>query len=365
MCKHKKIKIWGLEANEDKYMCFLYAKDFRNLKSLARKSHIHIRILEKHGISFVLFRYRKRKFFQIGIVGALFLILGLTQFIWKIEIEGNYSITSEVLYEYLESKSIYHGMSVFRVDCEDICTMLRKDFTEIIWVSASLEGTKLKITVRENMDIFVIQSQDGYQDIISDMDGTVLSIITRKGIPMVQEGDIVKQGDVLVSGVLELKNDAGEIVREEKVNADADIWIKRTITYEKTCPDIHIEKEYFKTKKKKLSIAVFPYAMEVGIDKKTGNQEITTEYYQYKLNEHFELPIYFVEKISREYEKTELKYTPDEQKKYLLEQYEAYKKSLLEQGIEILSEEVAFHKESDCMKYKGNIEVIQQVVDLY
>ena len=365
MCKYKGIDIWDLEVKKNCYECFIHAKDFRKLKPLIKKSRIHIRILEKHGISFILFRYRKRKVFGIGGIVAAFLIYIMTCFVWRIEIEGNCTITSEVLYEYLKLKEIYHGMPVSQVNCEEICTQLRKDFEEIIWVSTALEGTKLKIVVRENADVWNKESDSDYQDIISDAEGTVVAIITRKGVPLVQVGDEVKPGDVLVSGILEIKNDAGEIVREESVCADADIYIKRIIKYEDFCSDTHIVKEYYKTKKKKLLITMFPYQIEVGIKKQTGKQEVCTIYYQCKLGEHFYLPIYIAEKTSREYEEKEVSYTDEEQKTVLEKRYQAYKKRLNQQEIEIILEDIVFQKEIDQLRFQGKLEVIQQVVDLY
>ena len=57
------------------------------------------------------------------------------------------------------------------------------------------------------------------------------SIITRSGVPLAEPGDICRAGDVLVSGQVPIKNDSGEIIRYEPVQADADIVIRWTSYY--------------------------------------------------------------------------------------------------------------------------------------
>ena len=236
LCRQKQIAIWSLESDTIKYSCCIYAKDFKKLKAFARKSKVKIKIVEKHGLSFVLFRYRKRKWFLLGIMLAFCMMFSLSRFIWNIEIEGNQGISDDVIYDYLKEKRIYSGMKKSKVDCDKICKELRLDFHKIIWVSASLNGTSLKLDIREGKELSGSSAnmEEGH-DIISQANGTISSIVTRSGVPNVKKGDTVIKGQVLVSGVIEIKNDAGELIREEKTCADADIWIKTELAYEDTC----------------------------------------------------------------------------------------------------------------------------------
>ena len=45
-------------------------------------------------------------------------------------------------------------------------------------------------------------------DLVADRDCTIVSIVTRNGIPAVKAGSKVKKGDILVSGRVEMKNDS-------------------------------------------------------------------------------------------------------------------------------------------------------------
>ena len=87
-------------------------------------------------------------------------------------------------------------------------------------------------------------------DIVAEKDGRITSIVTRNGVPLVKPGDEVKKGDILVSGKVEVKNDAGEVVNYHYQNADADIEAETTLEYENEHRFSHSEKKYTDAKKK-------------------------------------------------------------------------------------------------------------------
>ena len=94
-------------------------------------------------------------------------------------------------------------------------------------------GAKLVIRVKENEDLLQEEpSADSEEkaedskkgtDLVADRDCTIVSIVTRNGIPAVKAGSKVKKGDILVSGRVEMKNDAGEVTGYRYREADADI----------------------------------------------------------------------------------------------------------------------------------------------
>ena len=134
------------------------------------------------------------------------------------------------------------GIRRGNIDCDRIVKDIRKGFDDIIWVSASIEGTRLIIQIKENEDAKIdnktdikediYPNSDAGTDLVSDCTGTIVRIITRKGIPMVREGTSVNPGDILVSGQIPILNDAKEITGYESCHSDADIFIQTQIHYE-------------------------------------------------------------------------------------------------------------------------------------
>ena len=94
-------------------------------------------IIKRTGLPFFLHRYRNRKMFFAGAVFCISLLYLFSRFIWGIDISGNKSYTDEILLKYLSSREIKSGMKKSQVDCGRIVKDLRREYGDIIWVSAS------------------------------------------------------------------------------------------------------------------------------------------------------------------------------------------------------------------------------------
>lgn len=348
LCKNKKIAIWGLESFHNAYDMYLTVSGFRKLKPILKKTQTKVSILERFGLPFFFHRYRKRKFFFAGIAACILIIYSMTFFIWDINIEGNQSISTEVLLRYLETEQVYHGMTKRNINCAQIGKKIRQEFDKIIWVSVSMDGTRLFVRVKENADTFTRPKEDpAPSDIVAVKDGTIVEIITRSGIPQVTVGSVITKGDLLVSGTIDVLNDAKEVISHHYVTADADIVIQTTEIHED-----YIEKEYFKKiytgKKRKIPyIEIGKHTIQLGIRKHNFKQkEQQTTKHQLQLSENFYLPISFGQKIITEYQLKTCSYTDRELEIMLKEKYEQYCRELeakevriLEKHFEILPDE--------------------------
>ncbi len=338
LCKNKKIAVWGLESGHNAYDMYIKVSGFRKLKPILRKTQTKVSILERYGLPFFFHHYRKRNLFFAGIFICLIIIYSMTFFIWNIDLEGNQTITDNVLMEYLESEKIYHGMAKRDVDCEQIVKDIRKQFDEIIWVSASLDGTRLFIHVKENTDTFVPAEEEAEpSDIIADKAGTVVEMITRNGVPQVTVGSEVAQGDVLVSGTVDVLNDAKEVVSHNYVTADADITLQTVVTYEDYIEKIYEQKKYTDKKRTLFYLKFGKRTVRFGVQKnKFKNKDQKTIEKQLRIGENFDLPIYAGNQKIYEYELESLEYTKEELETLLKKKFEQYCKELEEMNSVIL-----------------------------
>lgn len=237
LCQKQKIQIWNLRPVSDGYVMEVSVSSFWKLKPLLRKSGTTVHILKKRGLPFLCFRYRKRKCFFAGIVLCGFLVYILSSFIWDIEITGNLSITDQTIKEYLEKNGAGYGALKENLQTSQLEKLIRDTYPEIIWVSITIEGTRLLIDLQETMSGEKQQSQEEAQDLIAPVDGTVTSIVTRSGKPLVEAGAQIKKGDILVSGCISYLDDSGEVQGYGYVCADADVWIESALPYEESFPN--------------------------------------------------------------------------------------------------------------------------------
>ncbi|WP_242847336.1 sporulation protein YqfD [Dorea sp. D27] len=378
-CSHRGIYIWGLRPSNGAYEMYMSVDGFRKLKPIIKKTGTRVVVAGRFGLPFFLHRYRKRKLFFIGAFLSVALIYILSLFIWDIDIEGNLSQTDENILEFLQTKEVEHGMKKSSVDCARIVKDIRKEYDGIIWVSASIQGSRLIIQVKENEDSLPAAgggeelkeedtgSADGKeeeepQDIVADIDCTITEIITRKGTPEVKEGDAVKKGDLLVCGRVPVNNDAGETTGYHYHKSDADIKGKAVIPYEQEQDITYIEKELPEVKRQELYIKIGRYRFGLG-SRKHGYEhyEVLSQEKRWKIGEEFYLPVSTGTRTIQPYRTEKHKYSDKQLQAMLSARFDKYCEDLEKKGVEIIENDVKIYTGSEKAIAKGNLTVIMPI----
>lgn len=364
LCSHHHIYIWGLKPSGNRYEMYMSVAGFRKLKPIIKKTKTKVVILKRYGLPFFFHKYRKRKVFFAGAVGSVFAIYLMSCIIWNIHIEGNFTRTDETILEYLETQGVIHGMRKSKLDCAKIVRDIRKEFPDIIWVSASIEGTRLLIQVKENTDTMKeqeVDKEDSGTDLIASQDGKVVKIVTRNGMPKVKEGDQVKKGDVLVSGRVEILNDAKEVTEYQYQSADADVYIQSSFPYEDHITHIYEKKDYTDRKRRCFFVRMGDYILETGLlSKAYKNADIFMVENRCKLGEHFYLPFSYGVKTCKEYEWKKEKRSKEEIQFILTKEFQRFCKDLEKKGVEIVGKDVKIYNENQSASAKGKITLIQK-----
>lgn len=365
LCSHHQIRLWGLKPCGHAYEMYLSIKNFRKLKPILRKSNMRIKVLERRGLPFFLNRNRKRQAFFIGVILCLLLVYLMSLRIWNIHISGNYSHTDEGVLQFLASKDIYHGMLKRKIDCEQIVKAIRSEYDDVIWVSASIQGTRLLVQMKENMDMIEEEPKEEIEapaDIISDADGIITEMVTRKGVPQMEAGSEIKKGDLLVSGSVPVLDDNKEVADYQYHIADADIYIQTEIPYENQMEIAYQKKIYTGQKRKALLLEAGPYAIQAGIlfhwfpESETYVKKKTL-----RIGEHFDLPIKIGVKEIRAYTFSDTEYADSEIRKKMTEEFNRFCKELRKKGVQILENNVKIYKDHGNAVAKGTLTVIKTV----
>lgn len=365
LCSNHNILIWNLTKCGDCYRFDLSVKAFRQIKPFLIKTGTKIRILKKEGFPFRLHRYRKRKFFFAGSVCAIFLIWLMSQFIWNVEIRGNSSVTDETVLAFLKEHKTGCGNWKQSIDCEEIEKSLRKEFGGIIWASAQIAGTKMTIDLKENL-VHKTQEEDvAYEvsDLVADKKAVVDSIITKNGTPCVSVGDTVEPGTVLVSGRIDIMNDAGEVSGYRYYNADADVYLITEYEYFDEIPIRHDVHEKTGRVKNICELEIFGRKITFGFGKNKFTQyEKVTDYHPLKLNTNFYLPIGWYRNTYEEYVLKQENYAKNELKTIAAEKLNRYLTDLGEKNIQILEKNVIIEIDNKFCRAHGTIKVRERAV---
>ena len=222
ICISKNIFLWNIKRKKSTIMyANISIKDFKRLKNIAKKTKSKVKIENKKGIPFLLYKYRKRKLFLIFFAIMIIWLIVTSNFIWNIEITGNVNISKEEIMQSLNNNGLKIGTNKNKIDTNIIINNIRLQRDDIAWIGINIKGTNAIIEIKESDKAPEIINQDEYCNIISDKQATITKISVQNGTAVVNVGDIVKPGDVLVAGYLE-----GKYTGTRYVHAQADIQAK-------------------------------------------------------------------------------------------------------------------------------------------
>lgn len=366
LCCFHHIFIWGLVPAGNAYEMYMSLSGFRKIRPFTRKTHTKAVILKRCGFPFFLKRYEKRKLFFISLLLCAVLLKVYSLFIWDIHFEGNQKWPDETLSEFLDSKGVAPFMLKSSVSCADIVKDIRKEYNDIVWVSASIDGSRLKVQIKENEDTFKeetdVSQEEHPTDLVAETDGVITEIVTRSGVPQVHVGDTVKAGDILVSGRIEVKNDSGEVVGYQYQKSDADVFADTQIEYSDSMPLTWQDKVYDGRKRYKWYVRLFDWTISAGTVKSSfEHSELSSSETQLKIGENFYLPVSFGFERAKSYDFQEKEYTQDEIREKLSLDFRRFCDELEEKGIQIRENSVKIHIGADSASASGSVYLNQRI----
>ena len=272
---------------------------------------------------------------------AFWLISSL--FVWDIQVTGNYQVTDDVFYSFLEQEGIHTGMRRSELNIGELEKQIRRKFSQVTWTSGRLDGTRLVIEVKENdMSVpEVVQDAAGAgKDLVAECNGVITDMIVRCGVPKVSIGSEVAKGDILVEGRIPIYAEDGTVREYRPVTPDADIVLEHTGTFQAYLPADYIRKKY--TGRQKTFYFIHFGDREWKPEKKMDflQYDSVLETCPVKALEYLQIPCMVGRITYREYQKTEYYYTVSEAETVLQKKIMDFLETLDEKGVQIISKDV-------------------------
>lgn len=356
LCSHHGIFLWDVENHGDCYTMKISLSGFYKLKGITRKTGTRVAITGRYGLPFLSTRMWKRRIFILGLVGSMIFWVGMSRFIWAVEVEGNYFVTTDVFQDFLEKGGVRPGMKKNEVEIEALEKAIRAEFDIITWTSARIDGTRLLIQVKENDLIQTGEKEpddpDGTgMDLVAEKEGEVISIVTRSGVPKVTAGTSVAAGDILVEGGVPILNEDGTIRRYDYCRADADILLRCVYDLKEELAEKYEQKVYTGKEKKRSFVMLGAKKLQLpGAEKGFEEWDVVEEKTQLRLFGNYYLPVYFGHDLVREYVTQERVYTKEQVKQLFEERIQKFIESLQEKGVQIIEKNVTIDKNAGVWK---------------
>lgn len=200
------IYLWGISKKSKNCAHMkISIKGFFRIRDAARKTGVKVKILKRYGFTMFLHRHRKRKGFYIGFLIFVLIIAFLSSFIWTVEIEGNENISEEAIRQSLKECGIYPGALRFGHKIHEIQDIMMEKNTQLSWFWVDIKGTKAKVSIKERTSAPKVFDEKTPYNIVAKCDGVIENTKVTNGNQVINVGDVVKKGDLLVSGVYDLK----------------------------------------------------------------------------------------------------------------------------------------------------------------
>ena len=202
LLKQNGIEVWDIKPIGVGCVNFkVESKDFRKILPYTKKSKCKVKIVNKKGIYFKLFRYRKRRV-AIYMVSLFFLAyLTCSNFIWNIEISGNNRIKNETIEALLRECETTVGTYKVKISKGKVADYIRSKVYDAAWIGVDIKGTTLSIKVEEK-----IMSNEEDRSIIGDIvakkNAIITKIIAENGTARYLAGSYVEKDSILIEGVI-------------------------------------------------------------------------------------------------------------------------------------------------------------------
>lgn len=180
---------------------------YRSLESIVGKIGCKMEILYRSGLPFIMERLKRRKMLGFGAIIFVCLIILLSSVVWEIDIKGAEQIPLDEIFSVLEVNNIKVGKFKQNIQVNRVKEILLNKFEYISFLDVKINGVKLIIELRE-LDIPPEKVDKSYPcNLVAKKKGVITKIIAKNGIALVEKGEIVEPGDVLISGIIESELD--------------------------------------------------------------------------------------------------------------------------------------------------------------
>ncbi len=357
-CISKNILLWNMKREKSSILhANVGIKDFKRIKHICKSTKCKAKISKKAGLPFLFNRYRKRKIFLILLVLILIIIIFSTNFIWNIEIISDGEISKEEIMSVLNDNGLTLGKPKNKLNTKNIIDSIRLQRSDIAWIGIKLDGTNAIVEVVSSSKKPDIINQEDYCNIVSDKEGIITKISAQNGTALVKEGDLVRNGTILIGGWLE-----GKFTGTRYVHAIGDIEAK--VWYSKR-EKIYLNKEVQEqtgNQEKKYSIRINNF--QINLYKKLSKFEIydtISTSKKLKLFSNFYLPFELTTKVNNELEIKQIEYTLEEAKQMGVNSISKELEELIQDSQNIVNKQINYYENEGYVEVEVIYEVLEKI----
>lgn len=354
----RNLPVWGLCREKDGVSFFISSLRYRHLRafseSLEEGESLAVR---RRGLAGLLhlFRYRVGFFAGLAFFALCLYLSGLV--VWSVDVSGHTAESEQAVREKLSTLGLWAGAPISSIDTAELSLRLPVEFPEFSYASVNVIGTRAKVEVRHRESLPPAESHEGYVNLVAKYPASIVRYEVLEGTCAVTRAEAVRSGQLLISGIRELKNGSFSPVHARgRVFGETERFFTVSIPLE--------EKSFSFTGREDAERTLSFLGITLPITGKSrpfeAGEEVLVGCEDAEL---FGLQLPFTVKTlvrAERIEKTQ-RITVDRAEKIAYDRYNEYKGDTLAPDYEILSEEISFSYEENAVTLQVTLRVVEDI----
>jgi len=215
-CAMNALEIWDMRCVDAYTVTFyIYEHDSDILKNLAEKSMCDMSLETVSGGSRLKNFVKKHMALFVGLALMLLLLTFSTFFIWDMEVYGNEKLSDGEILRALSACGVDCGTFWPSVDKELLRSEILLNLPELAWMTVNVNSSRASVVVSERLEKPEIYVESDSADLVAKKTGIIKNISALNGKVMVEAGNSVEEGEVLISGLMDSITAQPRLVRSQ------------------------------------------------------------------------------------------------------------------------------------------------------
>lgn len=293
------MEVYNFSVGEDALTVHFQLRktDMKKAKDIAKKRGAKLQIRRRIGLYWAVKGLSRRPVLLFGLVFIFLAVTFLPSRIFFFRVEGNERVPTNLILEKCESIGISFGAQRVHVRSEKVKNALLEAIPELKWAGINTSGCVATISVRERREVEKALPVNGVSRIVAAEDGIITECTVTKGNALCKVGQVVRKGQILISGY----TDCGISIRAEQ--AEGEVYAQTIREFEAIFPDIGCKKVSKARQTKKYSLIIGKKRINLYKDSGISDTRCDKMYLENYLTlpGGFRLPVAIVTEVWNEY----------------------------------------------------------------
>ena len=267
---------------------YVIEKDYINIRNIL-SGRIVFSASQPMGLYGAWKKYTHKCALIISLLISTLLIVLFSNIVWDVRVDDSAGLNESELVVCLSDCGLSVGDFWWRLNLSEIETRFLKENSGVSWININRRGTVayVSLMIKDDSGITVEKESNSYTNIVALYDCVIEEISVKRGVAMVQVGDTVKKGDLLILGVTTIGEDG------EFCSAEGEVRGRVSERISVDLPRQYEKKSYIGRTIYSISLKLFK--ISINIFKRYGNLtkecDIIENEKEYSLGDNAPLPL--------------------------------------------------------------------------